>query len=327
MTPFCPYCGKPTPASLVDAVVSHVIRGVEVKVAARLVRCGICGNEFNSPELGQDLAAMALDAYRGKAGLLTPDRIREFRAAFDLTQQELARLLGWGPSTLSRYENGAIQDEAHDRALRMIMRPETLLAELMERPQALAPERRQRIMAQLRGGPHGSSAFRRYVEQYVTGHEPDLASGFRAFDPARYRSMVLHFCKAPGVPRTKLDRLLWYSDLEHFRVAALSMSGSRYVRQSHGPTPVGQDTLMAWLIDADKALTREEMSEGPQPWIHLVSLEAPDYTLFSNRELALLAQVAERFKDTTARAIGEISRREDAFLRTGDGEVIGYGAA
>jgi putative zinc finger/helix-turn-helix YgiT family protein len=324
MNSFCPYCEKTTPATVVDAVVPHTIKGVAVEVNARLVKCGVCGREFNSPELEQDLAAMALDAYRAKAGLLTPAQIREFRAAFDLTQQELARLLGWGLTTLSRYENGSIQDEAHDRALRMLMRPETLLAELTQRPDALPPERRQQVLAKLRSRPYESSAFTSFVREYVADYEPDIRSGYRPFDAARFQAMVLHFCRAPGVPRTKLNKLLWYADFQAFRENTVSLSGVRYAHLPHGPAPHNYDTLLAGLTDIEGVLRSEAASRGAHDWEVLVSRAAPDYALFTNRELNILTRVAEAFKDTTARAISEASHAEDGYRQTKSGELISY---
>jgi putative zinc finger/helix-turn-helix YgiT family protein len=324
MNSFCPFCEKTTPSKVIDAVVAHSIRGVEVTVNAKLVQCDECGGQFNGPELDQDVAAMALNAYREKVGLLKPEQIREFRATFDLTQQELAQLLGWGTTTLSRYENGAIQDEAHDRALRMIMRPETLLAELAQRTDVLAPERRQQVLSRLRSRPYVASAYTSFIREYVADYEPDIRSGNRAFDLARFKAMVLHFCKETGVSRTKLNKLLWYADFLSYREITTSISGVRYAHLPHGPVPDNYDTLLAWLTGVDGALRLEEATLGQYNWEILVSCAAPEYSLFSNRELAVLVQVAERFKDTTAREISDLSHQEDGYVQTRDGEIISY---
>lgn len=71
----------------------------------------------------------------------------------------------------------------------------------------------------------------------------------------------------------------------------------------HGPAPHGYDTLFAWLIGGESALRLDVAENGPDDWEVLVANEAPDYGLFSNRELAILAQVVETFKDTTVRAV------------------------
>lgn len=324
MNSFCPHCEKTTAATMVDAIVPHTIKGIDVEVAARLVKCNECGHEFNSPELDQDVAAMALEAYRAKVGLLTPDQIRDFRTNFDLTQQELARLLGWGITTLSRYENGAIQDEAHDRALRMIMRPATLMAELKQRPDVMTPERRDKVLALLRGSSFGSSTYSSFISDYMADYEPDIRSGYRAFDLGRFTAMVLHFCKDPGVPRTKLNKLLWYADFESFRADTVSLSGARYAHLPFGPAPDNYDAVLTLLTNVNQVLEVDEASVGPHSWEILVSRVAPDYSLFSNRELNILTGVAERFAAATAGAISEISHNEVAYRETKNGEIISY---
>lgn len=327
MPSFCPYCEKTTPTQVVTTTVTHTIKGTQVTIPATLVQCDTCAAQFNSPELDQDIAALALDAYREKVGLLKPDQIRAFRATFDLTQRELARILGWGLATLSRYENGAIQDEAHDRALRMIMRPQTLLAELTERPAALTSARLEQVLDRLRSRPYRQAAYDSYIRDYVGAHAPDLSSGYRPFDPSRFKAMVLHFCKSPGVPRTKLNKLLWYADFLAFRQNTTSISGARYAHLPHGPAPDDYDTLFAWLSGADGALRLEEATSGTLDWEVLVANESPDYGQFSNSELALLAQVAERFKDAAAREVSELSHKEAGYEQTRDGEIISYAFA
>lgn len=46
-------------------------------------------------------------------GLLTSDEIVAIRESYGLSQVDLAKLLGWGEATISRYESKAIQDEAY----------------------------------------------------------------------------------------------------------------------------------------------------------------------------------------------------------------------
>lgn len=46
------------------------------------------------------------------------------REKYGLSQQQLARLLGWGRVTVQRYEKGALQDTAHDLLLRQLEDPQ-----------------------------------------------------------------------------------------------------------------------------------------------------------------------------------------------------------
>jgi len=71
----------------------------------------------DSKRLGEDAIAI----YRRKHGLLSADEIRTIRDQFNLTQIDLARLLGLGANTVSRWESGRnVQTAAMDILLRMI---------------------------------------------------------------------------------------------------------------------------------------------------------------------------------------------------------------
>ena len=68
--------------------------------------------------------------------MVQPIQIRNLRKIYNLTQKELSDLLGFGDVTLSRYENGALQDETHDTLLRLALDPKNLISLIKERSQA-----------------------------------------------------------------------------------------------------------------------------------------------------------------------------------------------
>ena len=59
--------------------------------------------------------------------MLNPEDIRSYRSRRGLTQKEFSDLLGIGIATLNRYENGALQSEAHDRIIKLAMEPQNFL--------------------------------------------------------------------------------------------------------------------------------------------------------------------------------------------------------
>ena len=74
-------------------------------------------NEFATGKMENNNLLNARNAYRKSHGLLTSDQIVAIREMYGLSQVDLARLLGWGEATISRYESKAIQDEAYDNIL------------------------------------------------------------------------------------------------------------------------------------------------------------------------------------------------------------------
>ena len=61
------------------------------------------------------------------------DQIVAIREMYGLSQVDLARLLGWGEATISRYESKAIQDEAYDNMLRIIRENPKVTLELFQK--------------------------------------------------------------------------------------------------------------------------------------------------------------------------------------------------
>jgi putative zinc finger/helix-turn-helix YgiT family protein len=97
------------------------VRELEVSIETEYLRCNDCQGEFDDPSSEFDKMATAYAEYKKIKGFLQSTEIKEFRNSLRLTQKELCGLLGWGDVTLSRYENGHIQDESHDKSLRMAM--------------------------------------------------------------------------------------------------------------------------------------------------------------------------------------------------------------
>ena len=62
----------------------------------------------------------SLDSYRKLEKLLTSKEIKQIRNKYKITQLEMAKLIGVGDVTVTRYETKQIQDEAHDKIMRLI---------------------------------------------------------------------------------------------------------------------------------------------------------------------------------------------------------------
>lgn len=63
----------------------------------------------------------AVERVRAKLGLLSGDELREIRDGLGLTQAELAKQLGLGGNTISRWEaNRVVQNKSLDLLLRLV---------------------------------------------------------------------------------------------------------------------------------------------------------------------------------------------------------------
>lgn len=325
MISFCPFCE--TEGRLVRRRKSELIeiRGEVIPVEIEYYLCEACGEEFEDPKGERDPLADAYRQYRQRKGMVTPEEIKTFRKQYDLTQEEFSRFLGMGVTTLNRYENGALQTEAHDRILRLAMDPGNLLKLVRTHPQAFLNEKLKSLLARLESEEQEEnfSSIERYVER-LANYEPDIFSGYRRFNSEKFLATVKFFCFSDKVFTTKLTKLMFYADFHHFRENTVSITGSRYAHAPHGPVPNQFDTWFAFLILKDPALRKEEVIFPEYAGEAFVSDNPPDLNLFQPSEFDTLVAVKEKFRSFTAKQIREYAHQEKGYRETQNGELIPF---
>jgi len=322
MKGICPNCEKETELELVRRLEDVNVRGEAIKVEVTYYKCKNCGEEFEDPHSDEDPLEKAYREYRRRHGMMQPEEVRDFRKRSGLTQNEMSRLLGWGGATLSRYENGALQDETHEKALRLTMDPRNLLKLIEESTDALSEDKRDRLINELRAAVEETCSLEMIYEERFGKYEADELSGYRRLDLAKLFNAILYFCKG-GVLKTKLNKLLFYADFKHFKDYAVSITGARYAHIPFGPAPDKYAFYFATLVE-NGAIRVEEDVFGDFIGEEFISVKEPDLSLFSNSELKILATVKEYFKDFTAKRITDFSHDEEAYKETAPGDIISY---
>ena len=115
---FCIHCGRKDTLILIQRTEEVDIRGERISIEAAFYRCEACGEEFEHSRPDNDPVAQAYREYRRRKGMLQPEEIREFRKKIGFSQEELGELIGTSLEMIKRYEEGALQDEVHDRMIR-----------------------------------------------------------------------------------------------------------------------------------------------------------------------------------------------------------------
>jgi transcriptional regulator with XRE-family HTH domain len=257
--------------------------------------------------------------------MLQPQEIKALRNNLGLTQQELANLLGWGGATLSRYENGALQDEAHETTLRLLHDPKNVLKLIGSNPESVASDKLSRIVSALNELiEEGELSFRQIYEERFGRYSADIYSGYRRLDLNKLFSSILFFCSNSEIVKTKLNKLLFFSDFKHFKEYSVSITGARYAHLPFGPAPDRYSFYLAALYEDEAALSIEEKYFNDVSGEVLRALKPPDLSLFRASELEMLSGIKDAFKQHSARALSELSHQEKGYLETSDGELISY---
>ena len=168
MKTICPHCEATRDVQKVDTKETVEIRGERIEVPVKYYKCLTCGGDFDDPKADGDPLEKAYAEYRSRHGMVQPSELKAFRKKYGLTQNELGRLLGWGAVTVSRYENGALQDEAHDKEARLAMEPPNLISLIEETRDAISNEKKQRLLKELKR-----------EEEEAFSFEKDIRGAFR----------------------------------------------------------------------------------------------------------------------------------------------------
>lgn len=321
----CPACDNSTNLKQVDEEKTVEIRKEPITVTIEYFRCPNCGEESRILDSSNDPLIEAYRIYRTKHNMLQPEEIRKFRQQYGLSQAELAKLLGLGGATLSRYERGQLQDKTHDMLIRMAMDPSKLRELVYNAPNVFSTQKRNQILRSIDGIIDSNNGLlTRVINLTYQYQELDEYSGFKKFDMERFHNAVLYFCKG-GVIKTKLNKLMFYADFKHFKEYTVSITGARYAHVPFGPAPDGYE--MYYPIFARQGhIEIEEVSYqgGEFTGEMYLSKENPALNRFSDTQLLILSSIKEYFKEYNASDISDFSHEEKGYQDTETGDIISY---
>lgn len=323
MKHICPVCEKETEVRKVNTCEVFNIKGEEISVPVEYFQCLECNESFDDALSTDDPIDLAYKEYRERNNMIQPDQIKAFRKKYGLTQKELSALLGWGGATLSRYENGALQDDTHETALRLIMEPENLLKLVKEKTKALPIQKRKELMEELNMAEQKKCSFKALFENRFAIFPPDIFNGYKSLDVAKLYNTIIYFCMN-GVLKTKLNKLLFYADFKYFKENSISITGLRYLKYKHGPVPEKYDFYFASLHNDEKAIRVEEEVCFNYIGEKFTSEFGPDLSIFSKSEIDIMEYVSTYFKDFNSTQISDFAHKEPGYTQTDLSGNISY---
>ena len=156
--------------------------------------CAECGEEFYCEEFDNATLINAYNEYRRKHKLLLPEEIKKIREQYGLSQRRFAKLLNWGDKTICRYENGSIQDKAHNSLLLFLREPENMRTYLTENEIVLDERQKAKLLDTVDKLEQDTEyrVGRRFFDLFFS-RVPCEENGFKGFDYEKLCAMVLFF--------------------------------------------------------------------------------------------------------------------------------------
>lgn len=315
----CEFCGVVESVVVVEPS-RFTVEGETFEIPDEFRKCEKCGmrlfdEKYDPISLNKIIAAK---------------RTRRIRKILDLTQLQLSQLLGWGLATVQRYEAGLTNPNSTQlQELDHInQRPGDAWGLLLNARERLGDAEFFKLQHKLKPyekiwmeDPYTLPSINPYYENATIEF-----TGNRKFDPKKLVNMLLYFTRN-GVLKTKLMKLLWYSDFLHFKIAGVSISGTPYQNQKYGPVPLKHATLLEEMVDRNVLNVSVDEISGYSPEEYRAKIRLEEDQLlevFDLREIRCMNRVMEEFKEKGSVELSNFSHREDAWLKTERYDVIPY---
>ena len=143
----------------------------------------------------------------------------------------------------------------------------------------------------------------------------------------KYRNVILFFAEnVPNLGKTKLNKLLYFLDFDHFEKYGTSVTDDSYINKDLGPVPEHSEEIVCAMQEA------KLLEVHPEPLIDyirytLLPLGQHDPSAFLPTEMEMLCGVADKWHHHTAQEIVIASHGEAPWIATRKGEQIPYALA
>lgn len=170
---------------------------------------------------------------------------------------------------------------------------------------------------------------RKKVQMVPSKHFPETSRTAESTDPAmnvvKMKNMILFFieqCPGSALGKTKLMKLLYFADFDHYDDHRSSISNASYSKFEHGPVPRAVFPLLEEMNESG------EIQMGPDPMYPMrVSFTANrefQPSEFSTEEKQTLLRVADRWRSSSKEAIEHASHVDAPWAASGDRDTIPY---
>lgn len=154
-----------------------------------------------------------------------------------------------------------------------------------------------------------------------------MNSGQSTFDREKLEQVILFFLEKINnntLGRTKLMKLLYYVDFDHYEKTGRSITNAKYRKLPQGPVPDKAEKVITKMIE--KGAVREvKMKVGPYDQRRLITEAALfDASKLQGDELETLRLVAQKWERASAQEIATATHREAPWGTTEDGKAIDY---
>ncbi len=233
-------------------------------------------------------------------------RVRELRKQKDLTQDELARLLGVKRPTVVQMEKGQRKTYTEE-AVKLAEIFQTSLNALVD------PGKDIEVVLE--------------EAEKITQPEPQLRINVPQKNWEKFQAVFLYILDKigakPNVGETVLYKILYFIDFDFYEKYEEQLIGAAYMKNKYGPTPVEFARIVGEMARNGEIEKIKTEYHGYKQ-TRYIPLRQPDLSILGGHEIKLIDDVLNRLSDKTAAQISEYLHGDVPWLATENGEIIEY---
>lgn len=280
--------------------------------------CEESGEQFTTTELDELNLLQVHNQYRDKHNLPFPLEIREIRLKYGLSAKKMSEVLGFGVNSYRNYEQEEMPSISNGRMIQLMENPEQFLA-MLEKYEPQEWKKKKQVIQAVKELiiSEKENEERNHIEQYLLkDSSPDSFTGYVKPDLNKLTEMIVFFAQELKPFKTKLNKLLFYSDFLSYKQSCFSISGAKYRAIQMGPVLYNFGSVFEYMANENHIevehydFGNEKTGEKFVP----ASGRVFDSTKFSDAQISILINVADHFKGKSTQEIVNLSHQEKAWL-------------
>lgn len=290
----------------------------EFRVLFHSYKCEDTGEQFEDDAFSMLNYNQLVNQYRAKYAIPFPDQINSIRQKYGLSAKKISEVLGFGTNSYRQYESGEIPNQSNAKLIQLVKDPHEF-KRLLDLSTNIDLKSKEKISKTIKGllQKQKENKINRHLENYFFGISlPNSYTGYKTPGLSKFSEMVVFFTEKLQPWKTKLNKLLFYSDFVMHQKTGFSISGVQYRAIPMGPVPNNFNSIFEYLANKDEVdIYYTNFPDGGIGEQFKPNTNRQfNADLFSTDEISVLETILKRFRSTSTNEIIEISHREKAWI-------------
>ena len=235
--------------------------------------------------------------------------LKTLRENENISQDELAAMLGISRQTLGKYENGE-----NNFSLGIIKK----LSKIFSVDYSCFIDNKMPTTPQYN-----------IITSDNVEPKTDIRIDIPRVNITKFKQVLLYILNKvgakPNVGQTVIYKLLYFIDFDYYELFEEQLMGLKYIKNTYGPTPVDFAKLIKEM-EKDGELEEIKTKYFNKEQTKYLPIKEPDLTLLSAQELKHIDKELERLSDKSGKELSEFSHKDIPWIGAEMGEIMDYEA-